>query len=348
MEAASPPPRSTRPTASWDLQATTESPSLADTFASLLNDVDASFGSIEMKKGDSMRPGFSDPARLPSTSLADVRELFEQLAANHMRQVRDFMIDVKWGEATRAWVSVCEPAVASLRRAADKLELPELSSALADYHTALEAAGLAPDRILQGDTKNLLIASYERLLELMPQAFALDSDRTQREMIIVQALLLQVPDVRKVTIDKLYAAGLASLDVMFAARADDIAATTGIPLKMAERIVEKVQLYRKELVAVVPDAARSSERATLASLARELRRQHVEYEQAAASWTDDAVAKKRYLRQARDETLLRVKVILARLGEVERLAMIERVPFHKKVESIEKFLDEATEAYVPV
>src|ERR1022692_2795332 len=111
--------------ASWDLQAKTESPSLADTFASLLNDVDASFGSIQMKKGDSMRPGFDDPARLPSTGLSDVRELFE-------------------------------PAVASLRRAAEKLELPELSRALDDYHAALEGAGRAPEGVLQGDAKNLL------------------------------------------------------------------------------------------------------------------------------------------------------------------------------------------------
>jgi hypothetical protein len=342
------PPHSTRPQAAdWDLQAPTESPSLADTFASLLNDVDASFGSIEMKKGDSQRPELKGVASLPSADLADVRELFEQLAANHMRQVRDFMIDVKWGEATREWVGVCEPAVRSLRRAAEKLDLTDLCSALDDYHAALEGAGRGTDRVLHGDAKNLLIASYDRLLELMPHAFALDSDRTQREMVIVQSLLLQVPDVRKVTIDKLYAAGLASLEVMYAARADDIAQTTGIPLTMAERIVAKVQLYRKELAAVVPDAARSAERASLASLARELRRQHVEYEQAAAAWSEDAAAKKRYLRQARDETLLRVKVVLARLGEVERLGTIERVPFHKKVENIEAFLDEAMDKYVP-
>ncbi len=341
------PPRSTRPTAAWDLQATNESPSLADTFASLLNDVDASFGSLQMKKGDSQRPDLKDAGRLESVGLSDVRELFEQLAANHMRQVRDFMIDVKWGEAMRAWVGVCEPAVRSLRRAAEKLDLTELCRALDDYHAALEGAGRGTERTIQGDAKNLLVASYDRLLELMPQAFALDSDRTQREMVIVQSLLLQVPYVRKVTIDKLYAAGLASLEVMFSARADDIAQTTGIPLTLAERIVEKVQLYRKELSAVVPDATRSAERSRLAALAKELKRQHVEYEQAAASWSEEAAAKKRYLRQARDETLLQVKVLLARLGEVERLSVIERVPFRKKVENIEAFLDEAIDKYVP-
>jgi hypothetical protein len=298
-----------------------------------------------MQKGDSQRPGGRE-ANLSGVGLSDVRELFAELAANHMRQVRDFMIDVNWGEATRDWASVCEPALRSLRRAAEKLELTELCSALDAYHAALENVLGSPDRVIAGAVRDALVTRYGKLLDIMPQAFALETDRTQREAVIVQSLLLQVPDVRKVTIDKLYAAGLTSLEVMFAARADDIAATTGIPLRLAERIVEKVQVYRKEMATVVPDAARSAERERLGVLARELKRQHTEYELAAAAWSEDAAAKKRYLRQARDETLLRIKVLFARLGEVERLSKIERLPFEKKIESIETFLEEATERYV--
>jgi hypothetical protein len=339
-------PRSTRPTAAWDLQAQPEQQSIADTFAALLNDVDASFGSLQMQKGDSQRPG-AKVAGLSGVGLSDVRELFSELAANHMRQVRDFMIDVKWGEATRDWALVCEPALRSLRRAADKLDLADLCHALDDYRAALEKVAAGQERVLSKSTRDLLIESYGKLLEIMPQAFALEIDRTQREAVIVQSLLLQVPDVRKVTIDKLYAAGLNSLEVIFAARADDIAATTGIPERLAERIVEKVQLYRKELAAAVPDAARSSERERLAQLAKELKRQHLEYEQAAAGWSEDASVKKRYLRGARDETLLQIKVLLARLGEVDRVGLIERLPFQKKIENIEGFLAEASEMYVP-
>jgi hypothetical protein len=342
------PPHSTRPTAAWDLQAGAESPSIADTFAAMLNDVDASFGSLQMRKGDSQRPALKDPGELSSAGLSDVRELFEQLAANHMRQVRDFMIDVKWGEATRGWIGVCEPALRSLKRAAEKLDLKELCQALDDYSAALEIVAAREDRAITGDARDLLLVSYERLLEIMPHAFALDTDRTQREAIIVQALLLQVQGVRKVTIDKLYAAGLTSLEVMFTAKADDVVATTGISSVLAERIVEKIQGYRKELKNVVPDASRSSERDRLASLARELKRQHVEYEQAAAGWTEEASSKKKYLRQARDETLLQVKVLLARLGEVDRLAAIERLPFQKKIEKLEAFLEEATDRYMAV
>jgi hypothetical protein len=342
------PAHSTRPTAAWDLQAGLESPSIADTFAAMLNDVDASFGSLQMRKGDSQRPPLKDPGQLSNSGLSDVRDLFEQLAANHMRQVRDFMIDVKWGEATRDWIGVCEPALRSLTRAAEKLELTELCQSLDDYRAALELVGAREERTIAADARDLLMASYDRLLGLMPHAFALDTDRTQREAIIVEALLLQVPGVRKVTIDKLYAAGLTSLEVMFAAKADDVESTTGISKILAERIVEKIQAYRKELKNVVPDASRTSERHQLTSLAGELRRQNAEYEQAAAGWTDEAASKKRYLRQARDETLLQIKVLLARLGEVDRLAEIERLPFQKKIEKLDAFLEEATDRYMAV
>lgn len=340
------PPHSTRPTAAWDLQAGAESHSIADTFAAMLNDVDASFGSLQMRKGDSQRPGLKGPGQISSAGLSDVRELFEQLAANHMRQVRDFMIDVKVGEAKRDWVGICEPALRSLTRAAEKLELKELCQSLDDYHSVLELVGARQEPMIAADARDLLIAKYDRLLEIMPHAFALETDRTQREAIIVESLLLQVPGVRKVTIDKLYAAGLTSLEVMFAAKAEDVAATTGISAVLAERIVERIQAYRKELKNVVPDASRSGEREKLTSLAHELRRQHDEYEQAAASWSEEAASKKKYLRQARDETLLQVKVLLARLGEVDRLAAIERLPFQKKIEKLEAFLEEATDRYL--
>ena len=40
------------------------------------------------------------------------------------------MIDLRWGEATVEWISICSPALKSLRRAADKLEIAELVTAL--------------------------------------------------------------------------------------------------------------------------------------------------------------------------------------------------------------------------
>ncbi len=339
-------PLSARPTTNWDLATTAEQPSIAETFALLLKDVDNNFGALEMRQGDPHRPDAGHPGHLESANLEDVRELFAQLAANHMRQVRDFMIDVKWGEATRDWVGVCEPAIKSLRRAAEKLELGELCVALDAYQVALTSAAESVNRTVQGEVKDRLIATYDTLHAFLPRAFALETDRTARESIIVQSLLLQIPEVRKVTIDKLYAAGLTSLEVIYSAKADEIAATTGIGFTLAARIVERFQSYRRDLRSVVPDANRSNEREKLAALAVDLRRLHDDYERAADAWTAEATQRKRELRQKRDAGLLEVKVILARLGEVGRLAAIERLPFEKKLGELQSFLDDAADRHL--
>ncbi len=339
------PPGSSRPATNWDMGATAQSPSLADTFQALLNDVDGTFGKIEMRKGDSQRPDFQHAGHLTSANIAEVRELFAQLAANHMRQVRDFMIDLKWGESTREWATICEPAVQSLRRAAQRLDLAELCGALDAYGSALEAATKLPDRAIAGAARDKLLSTYDGLHRLMPQAFGLETDRAQRESVILQSLLLQVPEVHKVTIDKLYAAGLSSLEVMFAAKVDDIVATTGIPKRLAEHIVDRFQSYRRELADVVPDATRRAERDRLGALVRSLRTLHGEFEGIAEDWSPQAITRKKELRRARDDTLLRAKVLLARLGEVDRLEAIERLPYAGKLAELERFLEEATEQY---
>ena len=180
----------------------------------------------------------------------------------------------------------------------------------------------------------------------MPQAFALDLDRTQREAVILQSLLLQVPDVKKVIIDKLYAAGLTSLEAMLLATTGDIVATTGISESLAGRIVERFRVYHEQMRLAVPDATRAQERERVAELTRRLRRVHYDYELASQSWTDEASEKKKDLRKSRAQTLLDIQVVLARLGEVDRLKELERLPFERKLAYLESFLEEARDKYV--
>jgi hypothetical protein len=67
---------------------------------------------------------------------------------------------------------------------------------------------------------------------------------------------------------------------------------------------------------------------------------HVQFESVASAWSDDEHARKKHLRQARAVALLQVKVLLARLGEVDRLAQLERLPFERKIEQLEGYLQE--------
>ena len=321
--------------------------SIASTFESLLGDLDEHFGSIIENDSQVSRPGQEHT----SSDLSEVRALFAELAAHHMRSVRDFMIDVKWGEATQDWLPVCEPAVRSLHRASERLEIAELSLALQKYADALANANkpeAADGKTLTTETRDKLLGVYDKMIELMPQAFALEMDRSQREAVILQSLLLQIPDVRKVTIDKLYAANLTSLDVMFIASVDEIVQTTGIEKWLAQRIVDRFQAYRHEMKAGGIDATRSGEHDKLTLLATELRTQHSAFEDASAAWMGDAAARRKQLRQARHATLLQIKVLLARLGEVDRLQAIERLPFEQKITELESYLESARDKYVPL
>lgn len=281
-----------------------------------------------------------------AADLAPVRELFAELAANHMRHVRDFMIDVKWGEAPRDWIEICIPAVASLRRAAERLDLADLAVGLDGFRDELEKTrtGDGP-RTITGETKERLLESYGQLVAAMPAAFALDRDKSQREAVIIQSLLLSVPDVRKVTIDKLHAAGLTSLKLLFEAKADEVAQVAGIPESLAQRIVERFDAYRKELANASPQDARAAERERLATLMTQLKEQHDGYEAASGGWTPDAKAKKRDLFRAREETWLAISLLLARFGEVDRLQGIEKVPFAQRIAQLTAYLEEARDRY---
>jgi hypothetical protein len=288
------------------------------------------------------------PVGQPGThefDLTPVRELFAELAANHMRHVRDFMIDVKWGEVTRDWINICVPPVRTLRLAAERLELLELAKALERLGAELDAANAVGGQMLDADEKRRLLEAYDELVKILPQAFALDRYKTQREAVIVQALLLQVPDVRKVTIDKMHAAGLTSLSVLFEASASEISQVAGIPYNLAARIVDRVQAYRAELKTASPQDARAAEREKLAALNATLKEHHEAYEAAANGWTSEAKAKKRDHFRAREETWLEISVLLARFGEVDRLQGIEKVPFAQRIAELTAYLEEAREKY---
>ena len=80
---------------------------------------------------------------------------------------------------------------------------------------------------------------------------------------------------------------------------------------------------------------------------KRLRHQHGEFEKLAESWAPGAASAKKTLRQSREATLLECNVVLARLGEVDRLREIEKMPFDRKVVALEAYLDEAARAYMP-
>jgi DNA repair protein RadA len=265
--------------------------------------------------------------------------LFIALAAHHMRPLRDVMISLKWGEAVPTPAAICAPIVTSLMTATNEMGFTSLHGALALFGKAL-SAGADGEARLNTRAREALLSAYAKLSSEMPEVFALDGERTRRETVIVHSLLRQIPGVHHLAIHKLYAAGLANLDMMFLADPDAISSTTGIDATLASRIVDRFQTYRRETRDVAPGVGRETERDRLAALIAELRQLHERHEQVASGWSEAAIDTKRKLRQARIEGFMQVKVLLARLGELDRLGELEPLPFQRRIERVEDYLRE--------
>jgi hypothetical protein len=251
------------------------------------------------------------------------------------------MIEVAWGEPTREWLEVAVPATQALRSAASAVELPSVDKALEGYQTALELAMGEPT--VTGEVRELLAGAYARLIEAMPTVFALEGELGRREPIIVRSLLLQVPGVKHVAIEKLYRAGINALEVLYTARAKDLAEATGLDVEIAAAICERFQRYRREVAELGPGKDRAKERAELTALAADLARQHEEHENAAGDWTPDGKARRNRARKERNDTLVRIDLLLAHMGEIDLSRTIAKVPFHTKIRDLYRFLDEANQ-----
>lgn len=302
------------------------------------DDVETSFATIERKSQRPPRPGTL------KTDLTDVRKLFAQLATNHLRQVRDFIIELRWGPTSATWISVCEPSVASLLRAAYTLEFDELSTKLREFTAAMQAQD-ATAAVIDGAVRERILETHGALEKLLPDTFALDSDKSQREAAILHALLSQIPDVHKVTIDKLYAAGLTTLETMLLAKVDDLVSATGIPELLATRIVDRFRIHREEMKNATIDETRARERSEIRALVDKLRAHNEEFERASAAWTEEARQQKKEILLERTQTMLAIDLQLARLGEIALVRELERMPFARKLLRLETFIAEARKKY---
>lgn len=272
---------------------------------------------------------------------AAIQDLFAKIAANYAKPVKNFVFELKRGTATKEWVEICRPAMRSISRAAENMELTTAAKRMIDFDEALSLAQTSEERSLTGEIRDLILASYEELIEVMPQTFVIGEEEQQREGIIINSLLKQIPDLGRVTFEKLYGAGLTSLDTLFLAKKEDLAAATGIPIWLCERICNKFQEYREELDGTPRDVAQSGYRTKLAELVSELRRQHEGFERASAQeWSNPALAaEKRKFRQNRQACVLQINVVLAEMGELDLVNEIQKLSFERRIQRLEEYLE---------
>jgi hypothetical protein len=272
--------------------------------------------------------------------LAEVRRVFNDVAAIHVAQVRDVMLELRYGDAQPGWIESTQPALRSLRAMAHQMDLHDLVGALDEFCVAVDAAVTGRARI-DDDGKAELLRRYQRLIELIPQAFELDAERDRREPIIVEALLYQIPGVEKRTVEKLFAVGLHRLDPLIRASADEVAVVAGIRIELATAIVDQFRSYRTAASSALAAPDPLAERRALGDLLIMMSVQNDEYNHAASLWTDEARGRKQEARKQREQVFQRIKVALARLGERDLLARLDKLPFNDRIVALDRYLSAA-------
>jgi len=271
---------------------------------------------------------------------AAVQELFVKIAANYARPIKNFVFELKRGTATKEWLEICKPAMHSISRAADGMGLKYASIKMQDFEEAISLAQSSEGRVLQGEARDLLISCYEELVQVMPDAFTIGEEEQQREGIIINSLLKQIPDVGRVTVEKLYRAGLTSLDMLFMAKKEEMAVASGIPIWLAERICGKFQEYKRSLEGEARDVAASGYRSRLVEMLNDLKKQHDAYEYASANeWSDPSLSiEKRKYRQTRQDCALQINVLLAEMGDVDLVNDLQKLSFERRIESLQEYI----------
>ncbi len=324
----------------------------AGEFQRLLDEVESGFDAILVTGDDpaGARSADADDDRTPTAEnvfdQSQARQLFHDLVIANAQPIRDFMIEVRLGEPHAAWIPHAMPAIRAILRSAEGMGFHELADKARGYIAALERAAepSAEDKaattvfaqVIRGEVRERIIDAYSELIAFFPQAFGLEAEANKREAAIVHALLSKVPGLYKLGLDRIYATGMASLGLFYVSRPKEIAELGGVSLEVAERIVERFSEHRSSVSESSPAKSRQDERQRLRDAVAALSRSCRAYDASAPVSQERKVH-----RRERLLNLAEVALLMARLGEVDRMKSLEPLSFAAKVEQLNAFLEEA-------
>jgi hypothetical protein len=309
--------------------------------AAAKNDLAMGKNELEHSLDDAFKQMVAPPpsrgtAPRPAATAADMAALhatYLDLAVEYCTPVRNVMLEVRWGEPPMLWLEQVATALAALRGMSEKVELATLTTALDGFNSAVAAALDSGETVVRAQRREKLLAAYAPLSAALPRAFDLEGERDRREPIILRSLLLLVPELSPLAVEKFFSAGLVRLEAISKAKPEDIAAVTGLDQALAGRVLE---LVKAEGALAAADAGK--ERQHLGTLTARLAEEHRALEKASAGWSAESQSEKRGWRRKREQSWLRIKISMAKLGEAERLERLEKLPFAGKLEALEGFL----------
>lgn len=263
------------------------------------------------------------------------RDTFAIIAKHHIAPLRELMYHLSVGCTPRAWVTHTRPVLAPLFDAARQTGQAELLDALSELDTALELAEAENTALVGPVSRSAIQQTYAHLGKLMPDTFCIPRSSDGRRLLVLEALLLQVPNVHRRVLTKLYAAGITSIQQLLQGSADELARAAGLDQRLASAIIEHVSRFARERSGLDPARLRVRVTEQMRGLVGRLSQLQSEFERAESA--GNQVAKKA-VRRARDAAVLELQRLLAELGEVELLEELKRSSVRAKVVLVQNYL----------
>ncbi len=269
---------------------------------------------------------------------AALKELFSQIASSYVGPLTDFIGKLRVGPVTTAWIDLCLPAVTSMTRASSSMGYSNIENAVGAFGAILDEVRTTA-RVVDGDDRARVLAEYAKLADLLPSTFPVvePNPNAECESIILNSLLKQIRGVGRVTIARLFAAGLVSLEAYYVADPGDLAAAAGLRIGLASTICERFGIY-KDVAELASDADIVVRR--LDSLVQELRAAQFDFKKATLEeWYTHAPSRaKARARRARQQCMWKINVAIAELGDVEFLNSIKEEIYDKRLERLDVFV----------
>jgi hypothetical protein len=266
-----------------------------------------------------------------------VAETFADMAKIHAHPLRELMFQLSVGRTPKQWAGACRPVLRPLFDAATQIGMLELVGALGAFDAALERAAAEPAPTIGDAAVEALTGAYDRLRQQMPDAFTQPDHADSRRLILLESLLLQVPDLQRRTLSKLYAAGVSTLAQLSQAQPDELSAVAGIERDLAHAIVAHVQRFERERNRVNPSAMRAHVQERLRSIIGRLNQLQAEFEAAELAESNE---RKRTARRGREAAVLELDLLFAEVGDVDLIEQLKRCAVRDKIRRVESYLEQ--------
>jgi hypothetical protein len=280
----------------------------------------------------------TEPQQEPAASDGDqraFRDTFAIIAKLHISPLRELMYHLSVGCTPRAWVTETRPVLAPLFDAARQTAQDELLDALAELDTALELAEAENTALVGPVSRGAIQHAYARLGKHLPDTFGLLRSSDGKRLLVLEALLLQVPHVHRRVLTKLYAAGISSLQQLLQGSPDELARAAGLDPPLACAIIEHVSRFARERSGLDQARLRSRVIEQLRPLVDRLSQLQTEFERAESAGNQ---VRKKAVRRARDGAVLELQRMVAELGEIELIEALKRSSVRAKVVLMQSYL----------